>query len=160
MVHEQPAGEVNQALMELGATICTPKSPSCFLCPWNKSCVALKENQIEKLPLPKARKAFEVWLWEPKLKLHKDKIALVENDYAPFLKKQWFFPGEARKLKTPPKDFDFKHSITHHQIYVRMDMQKVSKAETSKYRWVEPTSLNSINPASLLKKALQKRNLL
>lgn len=32
------AGEVNEALMELGALVCTPKSPSCASCPWLSSC--------------------------------------------------------------------------------------------------------------------------
>jgi A/G-specific adenine glycosylase len=34
------AGDFAQALMDLGATICTPKRPACALCPWNGDCVA------------------------------------------------------------------------------------------------------------------------
>ena len=34
------AGDFAQAMMDLGATICTPKKPACALCPWNESCAA------------------------------------------------------------------------------------------------------------------------
>ncbi|KAG4305673.1 hypothetical protein PORY_001229 [Pneumocystis oryctolagi] len=40
--NDQP-GDFNQALMELGATVCTPANPNCESCPLNKSCLALKE---------------------------------------------------------------------------------------------------------------------
>lgn len=47
---ERP-GDYAQALMDLGATICTPKSPSCELCPIKIGCRAHQEGLEEKLPL-------------------------------------------------------------------------------------------------------------
>ncbi len=44
-------GNFNQAVMELGAMICTPKRPSCTNCPLLSECIAYKENQIEYIPL-------------------------------------------------------------------------------------------------------------
>ena len=41
--------------MELGALICTPRSPNCAVCPVAKHCVALRENRVEELPRPKQR---------------------------------------------------------------------------------------------------------
>ncbi len=41
---------LNQSLMELGALICTPRSPNCTACPVRKFCVARKENLQDKLP--------------------------------------------------------------------------------------------------------------
>ena len=41
---------LNQSLMELGALVCTPRSPQCLICPVKKLCVAFKENRVEKLP--------------------------------------------------------------------------------------------------------------
>ena len=35
-------GDYGQALMDLGATICTPRNPKCDLCPWQKDCAAHK----------------------------------------------------------------------------------------------------------------------
>ena len=44
-------GDFNQALMDMGATICTPKKPSCEVCTFSESCWALRENKIHELPL-------------------------------------------------------------------------------------------------------------
>jgi A/G-specific adenine glycosylase len=54
---ERP-GDHAQAVMDLGATICTPKSPACFLCPLRDDCAALKLDIAECLPrkMPKAAK--------------------------------------------------------------------------------------------------------
>lgn len=43
-------GDFAQALMDLGATICTPKKPACSLCPWNDVCVARKRGDQETFP--------------------------------------------------------------------------------------------------------------
>lgn len=50
-------GDFTQALMELGATVCTPKNPSCMLCPWRDSCAAHKHGTASSLPTPKPKKA-------------------------------------------------------------------------------------------------------
>jgi A/G-specific adenine glycosylase len=44
-------GDLNQALMELGAMICTPKSPTCLLCPIRKHCASRANGDPEKLPV-------------------------------------------------------------------------------------------------------------
>jgi len=51
-------GDFTQALMELGATVCTPRKPRCGLCPWQNSCAARKAGNAEDLPrkLPKKAK--------------------------------------------------------------------------------------------------------
>lgn len=41
----------NQALMELGATVCTPKSPLCEECPISRHCLALSQNLVSTLPI-------------------------------------------------------------------------------------------------------------
>jgi A/G-specific adenine glycosylase len=48
-------GDFNQAMMELGATCCTPKNPSCRQCPFVKSCLARASGRIDTLPV-KVRK--------------------------------------------------------------------------------------------------------
>ncbi|MEX2244283.1 MAG: A/G-specific adenine glycosylase [Fimbriimonadaceae bacterium] len=45
-------GDVNQALMELGATVCRPKRPLCSACPMRSECVALANKNQESLPTP------------------------------------------------------------------------------------------------------------
>jgi A/G-specific adenine glycosylase len=53
---ERRSGDFAQAMMDLGATICTPKRPACTLCPWNGPCVARKRGDPEAFPR-KTRKA-------------------------------------------------------------------------------------------------------
>ena len=47
---QNACSHLNQSLMELGALICTPRSPQCEVCPVQKLCVARKENLQEQLP--------------------------------------------------------------------------------------------------------------
>jgi A/G-specific adenine glycosylase len=46
-------GDLNQALMELGATVCTPSAPLCLLCPLQSGCGALATGRVAELPPPK-----------------------------------------------------------------------------------------------------------
>lgn len=46
----------NQALMELGATICTPRSPKCEACPLKESCLALAQDLVTALPIKQKKK--------------------------------------------------------------------------------------------------------
>jgi A/G-specific adenine glycosylase len=46
----QRAGDFAQAMMDLGATICTPKNPACALCPWNENCTACARGDAETFP--------------------------------------------------------------------------------------------------------------
>ena len=43
LVDPDRPGDFNQAMMELGATVCTPKNPSCSKCPLKKLCHAFRE---------------------------------------------------------------------------------------------------------------------
>lgn len=44
------AGDFAQAMMDLGATICSPKRPACALCPWNAECAASRRGDQETFP--------------------------------------------------------------------------------------------------------------
>lgn len=54
LVSEERPGDFNQALMELGALVCTPKAPDCDACPWATPCVARAQGR--QLELPNKRK--------------------------------------------------------------------------------------------------------
>lgn len=47
--------DFNQGIMDLGATVCTPKSPSCPLCPWQGDCRAYQFNLQSSLPMTETR---------------------------------------------------------------------------------------------------------
>lgn len=50
LVPAHAPGDFNQALMELGATRCTPKKPSCGSCPLSSECLALARGEVERFP--------------------------------------------------------------------------------------------------------------
>ncbi len=50
VVPERRPGDFAQAVMDLGATICTPKSPNCLLCPWVEACEGRKRGLTQSLP--------------------------------------------------------------------------------------------------------------
>ncbi len=50
-------GDSNQALMEVGATICAPRAPRCLLCPLAAGCRALREGDAERYPTARKRRA-------------------------------------------------------------------------------------------------------
>lgn len=52
-------GDSNQALMELGATLCSPRKPKCLLCPLRPRCRAAAAGDAERYPLPKTKRASE-----------------------------------------------------------------------------------------------------
>ena len=70
--------DYTQAIMDLGATICTPKKPLCLYCPMQSECKALKQGLTNELPFKKPKKAVPVktarvillqtphneWLWQ------------------------------------------------------------------------------------------------
>jgi len=51
LVAKEDPGAWNQALMELGATICTPRSPTCGACPLASQCRAFAEGRVAELPM-------------------------------------------------------------------------------------------------------------
>jgi A/G-specific adenine glycosylase len=157
LVAPGPSHELNQALMELGALICAPQNPQCIMCPWMKTCEARQKKTIDMRPRKKPRRSSEAWLWQPVLHFHQNKVLLIENDYAPFLRKHLIFPGTAKTLNARPKKFDFHHTITHHKIYTQLVVGKKklqTKKRIGKSKWVPMDKLSQIAPASLIKKAL------
>lgn len=148
------ADVVNQALMELGATVCTPQKVMCMMCPWVSRCVAREKNLVEQLPFKKPRKESEVWVWKPQVAVKNGQVGLVVNNYAPFLKGQMIFPGEISCEKNKPKDYDAKHNITHHDIFIQISKKK--SLNNKEIQWVNVSELKKINPSSLLQKVLHK----
>lgn len=144
---------LNQALMELGATVCTPRNPTCHSCPWSQSCSSRAQNLQDRLPLPRPKKEAEIWLWETSPQIKKDKLVLIQNLQAPFLKNEWIFPGVFKKVKSKPKGFQVSHGITKYQIFVKIKPNKTRLAQ-KEIKLVAPENLSRINPSSLLTKVL------
>ena len=57
LMPERASGDWNQAVMELGATVCTPRAPRCGECPVRRMCSAFATGTVEKYPAVTARRA-------------------------------------------------------------------------------------------------------
>ncbi len=138
LVPARGAGEWNQALMELGATVCAARSPSCPACPVRSLCAAYAMGRVSEYPPPAARRT--------PLRIRRA-IALIERGgsllMAPragkVLNGLWEPPGadlvaassaraslrkELARLgvhaRFEPLGFELRHSITHHEITVEL----------------------------------------
>lgn len=145
---------MNQGMMELGATICSPTSPSCPLCPWLRQCQANKLNLISQLPVKKAKRVSEFIAIEMNLIFNGQHIALIENTDLPFLKQTLLPPIKVTKLTQKPQKFHFQHSITHYKIFVTTKTHH-SPSKDKTFQWHLVDQIKKVNPSSLLLKALK-----
>jgi len=149
------ASKVNQALMDLGATICTPKSPACLLCPLSSMCLS-KENDLQnEIPTKKPKIDKEIWHYEVfKNSLKSENLYVAINSNQPVLKKNLLPIGSFKKLSKKPDTFSFVHSITNHQIYVSFKKRPNSLSD-QRSRKISLKELNQTTPSSLIKKIWQ-----
>ncbi|GAB5521580.1 MAG: A/G-specific adenine glycosylase [Rhodothermales bacterium] len=95
--HEQPAA-FNEGIMELGATICTPKNPSCLQCPLKSCCAALAEGTPTAYPVSKKKapiphKDIAVGL----IFDHEERVFIQRRPEDAMLGGLWEFPGGKRE---------------------------------------------------------------
>lgn len=153
LVQGEKASVINQAMMELGATICTPTSPACTICPWLTHCEANKSKLISALPLKKEKKPHVFMELEMNIIRYKDQIALEKAFHLPFLKNSFLPPLKSKKITAKPKKYDFQHSITHYKIFVKVKT-KILKKQNDEFQWYPLETISKVNPSSILKKAL------
>lgn len=146
--------EFNQALMELGASVCRPRNPQCWTCPLAKGCQAREQGNPKDLPLTKPKRIAEVWWFTAHLHRRGEEIWLVQREDLPFLKSHWMLPGPAKKRLTKPKLFSFRHGVTHHDIYVSIARKTASVGREPAGRWVSLNEVAALAPSSLIKKIL------
>ena len=155
-----PADRQNQALMELGATICTPTSPSCLLCPVRAECEGFQTGVMLDLPLSKPKKQKQIWLWTPERHETKTDIAITRQQTAPFLKDQWLLPGQFQPATEKPRQFSYRHSITHHDIFV-IDVRQFNYEKpksTTSWKWISKSDFKKYVPVSLADKAFRSNS--
>jgi A/G-specific adenine glycosylase len=98
LVPEGDPGHYNQALMDLGSGICTPRSPACPACPLAGACKALKKGIQESIPVK--RKASAVPHREAAVAVignDRGEILLIKRPGRGFLGGLWSFPGSVLK---------------------------------------------------------------
>ncbi len=87
------AGDYNQALMDLGATICTPRSPKCLLCPLSPVCLARQAGIQDELPVLAKRPVVPHFLVTAAVLQRDDKILIAHRPEKDLLGGMWEFPG-------------------------------------------------------------------
>jgi len=94
-------GDFNQAMMELGATICIPNgSPKCGECPWNELCLAKATGRMEEFPKKEAKKKRTIEKKTVLILKEGDKIAIHKRPEKGLLAGMYEFPmleGHLRK---------------------------------------------------------------
>lgn len=160
------AREFNQALMELGATICLPRNPRCLLCPVQRDCVARQEGIQNELPVKRAKKELphhEIGvgvIWK------RGRILIQQRLAEGLLGGLWEFPGGkqepnetlaqcvAREIreevglevrvadKIAAIDHGYSHfSITMHAFQCQFVSGRVRIQSAQRYKWIRPEEL-------------------
>jgi len=103
LIPKQAPGDFNQSLMELGATVCTPRSPRCEVCPVANHCQALAEGLVEILPeLPARAKATQVHVVSAIATRGGRVLVTKQRPDAPRWSGMWLFPNaEVGSAETP-----------------------------------------------------------
>jgi A/G-specific adenine glycosylase len=179
---DQP-GEFNQALMDLGATVCTPSQPDCAACPVQRWCRAFRENRTAEIP-PAARKpsitelaAYAVaikrqakylfrrcapgerWagLWDfPRYEFEPPFPASrdIERLIVDAVKKQ-----TGLKVQLGPPVAEFRHSVTRYRITLRCFTAEPLEGrlpKTGEWAWVSPSDFADL-PLSVTGRKLAQR---
>lgn len=150
-------GEFNQALMELGATVCLPKNPLCLTCPLVEPCRARQAGTAAQLPV-KLRKTVPVKIASVLLVVrhgHRILLRLRDQD-ARHMRGFWDLPDAADLPHADLGDVlgEFRHTITHHHYTFTVRSATVRKPALG-YRWFALEELGEIPCATTARKALK-----
>jgi len=118
------AGQLNEALMELGALCCTPRDPSCRDCPFLNSCGAYQGNAVVKYPVPRAKKKVPHVKKEGIVLLDGSRVFLKKRSEGEMLGGLWGIPlvdaGKIREMfsRDGIRLDAVRHAYTHFRITV------------------------------------------
>ena len=122
--HEDPSS-FNQSLMELGALICTPTSPSCLLCPVREHCQAFEEGVQNELPIKtKKTKTRDVQLAAAILLDINGKVLIHKRPATGLLANLWEFPNV--EIHHPlQNDREQVVELFEHSLNVKVKLEKI-----------------------------------
>ncbi len=150
-------GAFNQALMELGATVCLPRNPLCLVCPLRDHCQARAEGTAGQLPV-KLRKTEPVRIEGVLLVVReRGRVLLRKRDAAARrMAGFWDLPGaeELPGARGSGSLGTIRHTITHHHYTLQVQTAK-AKPTGPMFRWFEPAQLETIPLSTTARKALR-----
>jgi A/G-specific adenine glycosylase len=155
-------GDFNQAMMELGATVCTPKSPTCLTCPIREFCATRGEHATLPQP-PRIKKEVSYAMMR-----RKDKVALVQRGQSESLMAgMWELPPADGNDQAPL--LTVKHSITNTDYTVRVyeaghradhSAQMQQGRAVPALRWFPPDKLVQLPLTGLARKILRRAGII
>ena len=162
LLSQKRPGDFNQALMEIGATVCLSENPQCLLCPLRRFCGAAQGGVQSEYPQNAPRQALiEVPMAAFLIRFKKKVLVKKRSEEERWLKGLWEFPSaegknfeEARRkleveLRTTAQRRalrEVRHQITNHKIRLRLFPASVTGFQKVffPYRWVDPSQLESL----------------
>lgn len=94
------AGDFNQAMMELGATVCTPKSPKCSECPIAEGCQGFALGTPLSFPVKRSKEKITEAIRPTLVLIRNGKVLLKKRPSKGLLANLWEFPGEELLTET------------------------------------------------------------
>ena len=150
-------GQFNQALMELGATVCLPRKPLCLLCPIASCCQAREQGTVAQLPV-KLRKTAPVHLEGTLLVIRKGNSVLLRQREAAQSRMAgfWDLPTPEDLPRTKPAELlgEIRHTITHHHYRLAVRRARPPAAVAEPFRWWDVSELAGIPLSTAARKAL------
>lgn len=150
-------GVLNEGLMELGATVCTPATPRCPACPLRAQCAAFAEGRTAEIPRPKPRAKRKDWFVACFVVADGDRL-LVETRGAGGLWAGMVQPPTAEGAEemaledaarsagvTPGREIDrFVHETTHRRVSFVVSAGRVEGPVGAGRRWVTRGALEGM----------------
>lgn len=170
IVPRSQPGEFNSAMMELGAVVCTPRSPQCLICPVKACCEAFAAGLQDRIPLPKKAVATPILRRQTYCISHHDHWLIEQRPATGRWASMWQFitidpqaeasPGIASLINNSRPIGKVRHALTHRRYefeVFRCSISRRSKAEENR-AWVTLEELNQYplpRPHVLIAKLLQ-----
>lgn len=151
-------GRFNQAVMELGATVCLPGEPLCAACPVSGFCEARRQGRQREFPV-KAPRPAPVRVAKTLLLVEKNgRILLWKREHGPRMRGFWELPeaGELPGALPAERLGEFRHSITNHNYVFTLLEARVRRTPAG-FRWVAERDLDDMPLSTVARKALAFR---
>jgi A/G-specific adenine glycosylase len=156
-------GEFNQAMMELGATVCTPRAPGCLMCPVVELCATRGELPVGAKPAPQKKREIHYALDFRDRGADGDsggsEVFLVQRaGDASLMAGMWELPELTNGHGASQLSFTLRHSITVTDYTVRV--WRTIPSEHAVGNWIPATRLGRVALTGLARKILRKAELL
>lgn len=103
-IFKEKPGDFNQAMMDLGATICRAQNPECLKCPVSSFCEAFNKNEVSAFPIPERRLVRPHYRIAVGVIWKGDKILVTRRPSKGLLGGLWEFPGGKIEKGESPKE--------------------------------------------------------